>query len=74
MKTRTKTKSTKVPDEVLTFAPLQKALSSTERLQKWRAKLFKDPKCDNNLRKTDQKHKALACKSKEKARIMAEWL
>ena len=34
MKTRTKTKSTKVPDEVLTTAPLQKALSSTEGLQK----------------------------------------
>ena len=43
MKTRTKTKSTKVPDEVLTTAPLQKALSSTEGLQKWRAKFYKDP-------------------------------
>ena len=68
MKTRTKAKSTKVPDEVLTSTPLQKALSNTERSQKWRAKLYQDPKCHNNLKKTDQKCKALACEAEKKAR------
>ena len=68
MKTRTKAKSTKVPDEVLTSTPLQKALSNTERSQKWRAKLYQDPKCHNNLKKTDQKCKALAREAEKKAR------
>ena len=68
METRTKAKSTKVPDEVLTSTPLQKALSNTERSQKWRAKLYQDPKCHNNLKKTDQKCKALAREAEKKAR------
>ena len=68
MKTGTKTKSAKVPDEVLTSTPLLKALSSTERLQKWRAKLYKDPKLHSNFKKTDQKCKALARESEKKKR------
>ena len=68
MKTRTKTKSAKVTDEGLTSTPLQKVLSSTERLQKWRAKLYKDSKLHSNFKKTDQKCKALACGSEKKAR------
>ena len=66
MKTRTKTKSAKVPDEVLTSTPLPKALSNTKRLQKWRAKLYKDPKLHSNFKKADQKCKALAHESEKK--------
>ena len=68
MKTRSKTKSTKGSDEVLTSTSLQKALSSKERSRKWRAKLYKDPKHHNDLKKTDQTSKALVCEAEKKAR------
>ena len=68
MKTRSKTKSTKGSDEVLTSTSLQKALSSKERSWKWRAKLYKDPKHHNDLKKTDQTSKALVCEAEKKAR------
>ena len=68
MKTRSKAKSTKGPDEVLTSTSLQKALSSKERSRKWIAKLYKDPKHHNDLKKTDQTSKALVCEAEKKAR------
>ena len=75
MKTRTKLKSTKVPDEVLTSAPLQKALSSTERSQIWRAKIYKDPKRHNNLKKTDRNVKPWLIKQRKRyENMMTEWL
>ena len=68
MKTRSKTKSTKGSDEVLTSTSLQKALSSKERSRKWRPKLYKDPKHHNDLKKTDQTRKALVCGAEKKTR------